>query len=66
MIKKIFKTHNAVYPLMRDPQRNPRCYEMTDQEKLEANRRIEKILEPYFINEAGLKVSSKTGTLIND
>jgi hypothetical protein len=27
---------NLSYPLMRDPQRNPKCYELTDIERLAA------------------------------
>jgi len=45
MIKKIFKkTNDHRYPLMRDPQRNPKCYELTDQEREEAVRRVDGIL----------------------
>ena len=34
MIK--FKDNNLSYPLMRDPLRNPKCYELTDTERLVA------------------------------
>ena len=44
MIKKIFKTVNHNYPLMRDPKRNPKCYELTDQERQEAVQRVDRIL----------------------
>lgn len=32
------------YPLMRDPKRNPKCYELTDQEREEATRRVDQLL----------------------
>ncbi len=45
MIKKIFKlSKDQTYPLMRDPKRNPKCYELTDQEREEAVKRVDKIL----------------------
>ncbi len=45
MIKKIFKSQsNNRYPLMRDPKRNPRCYELTDKEREEAIQRVDRIL----------------------
>ncbi len=45
MIKKIFKlSKDQTYPLMRDPQRNPKCYELTDQEREEAVKRVDRIL----------------------
>ena len=36
---------NHQYPLMRDPQRQPKCYELTDQERLEAVQRVNQLLE---------------------
>ncbi len=45
MIKKIFKlSKDQTYPLMRDPKRNPKCYELTDQEREEAVKRVDRIL----------------------
>jgi len=45
MIKRLFsRPHNPQYPLMRDPQRNPKCYELTDQEREEATRRVDQLL----------------------
>jgi len=42
------------YPLMRDPQRNPKCYELTDQEREEAVQRVDRILrERALENEQG-------------
>ena len=53
MIKKIFKkTNDHRYPLMRDPQRNPKCYELTDQEREEAIRRVDKILYERTIEQS--------------
>ncbi len=72
MITKLLKPQpNFSYPQMRDPKRNPKCYEMTDQEREEAVQRVEKVLAnkklvPHFINESGLKVSAVTGDLVND
>lgn len=54
MIKKIFKTQDHKYPLMRDLQRNPRCYELTDKEREEAIRQVDRILRERAIkNEQG-------------
>lgn len=45
MIKKTFKpSKDLSYPLMRDPKRNPKCYELTDQEREEAVQRVDRIL----------------------
>ena len=53
MIKKIFKkTNDHRYPLMRDPQRNPKCYELTDQEREEAIRRVDRILYERTIKQS--------------
>jgi hypothetical protein len=53
MIKKIFKkTNDHRYPLMRDPQRNPKCYELTDQEREEAIRRVDRILYERTIEQS--------------
>ena len=46
MIKKLFQPQpNLNYPLMRDPQRSPKCYEMTEEERLEAVLRTEQLLK---------------------
>ncbi len=46
MIKRLFQPQpNLTYPLMRDPARQPKCYEMTDQERAEAIHRIAKLLK---------------------
>jgi hypothetical protein len=45
MIKRFFnRTLNHQYPLMRDPERKPKCYELTDQEREEATRRVDQLL----------------------
>ncbi len=50
MIKKLFKSQsNFSYPLMRDPKRNPKCYELTDQEREEAARRVDQLLRERAI-----------------
>ncbi len=50
MIKKLFKPQpNFSYPLMRDPKRNPKCYELTDQEREEAARRVDQLLRERAI-----------------
>jgi hypothetical protein len=70
MISKLFKLHQrGQYPLMRDPTRQPKCYEMTDQERLEASRRVEELLKQrssFYINEAGLRINATTGDLMQD
>lgn len=46
MIAKLFQSKlNHQYPLMRDPQRNPKCYEMTEEERLNALERVNQILK---------------------
>ncbi len=53
MIRKLFKTQpNLQYPLMRDPKRNPKCYELTDQEREEAVRRVDEILRERAAEQA--------------
>ncbi len=50
MIKKLFKPQpNFSYALMRDPKRNPKCYELTDQEREEAARRVDQLLRERAI-----------------
>lgn len=45
MIMKMFKSKpNHQYPLMRDPLRNPKCYEMTDDERKRAIEKIDLLL----------------------
>ena len=46
MIKRLFtkRPSSHQYPLMRDPQRNPKCYELTDQEREEATRKVDQLL----------------------
>lgn len=45
MIKRLFKkSPDHQYPLMRDPKRNPKCYELTDQEREEATQRVDQLL----------------------
>jgi len=41
VIKRILGVDTLVYPLMRDPARQPKCYEMTEQERIEAVKKIE-------------------------
>ncbi len=49
MILNFFKKHNDHrYPLMRDPMRLPRCYELTDTERQEANRKVDELLKERF------------------
>ena len=53
MIKKLFQPQpNLNYPLMRDPQRSPKCYEMTEEERLEAVTQVAKLLEPRRCDDA--------------
>ena len=53
MIKRIFQPQpNLTYPLMRDPARQPKCYEMTEEERLEAVTQVAKLLEQRRRNDA--------------
>jgi hypothetical protein len=45
MIKDLLKVDTLTYPLMRDPARQPKCYEMTEEERLEAVAQVAKLLE---------------------
>jgi hypothetical protein len=45
MIAKLFKSKSHNYPLMRDPKGNPKCYELTDQEREEAARQVDQLLQ---------------------
>ncbi len=46
MILGLFKTRaDHHYPLMRDPHCNPKCYEMTEQERIEALKKVEQLLK---------------------
>jgi hypothetical protein len=45
MIAKLLQPQpNLNYPLMRDPKRNPKCYEMTEEERLESVQRVAELL----------------------
>jgi hypothetical protein len=53
VIKKLFQPQpNLNYPLMRDPQRSPKCYEMTEEERLEAVTQVAKLLEQRRCDDA--------------
>jgi hypothetical protein len=52
MIFKFFQPMELDYPLMRDPQRNPKCYELTDQEREEAVQRVDRILRERALEHA--------------
>jgi hypothetical protein len=45
MIKDLLQVDTLTYPLMRDPARQPKCYEMTEEERLEAVTQVAKLLE---------------------
>lgn len=46
MLRLLFQSKpNHQYPLMRDPHHSPKCYEMTEQERLEAVQRVEVLLK---------------------
>jgi hypothetical protein len=46
MIRRLFRPQpNFSYPLMRDPARQPKCYEMTDQERAEAVLKVDQLLQ---------------------
>jgi hypothetical protein len=45
MIMKLLNPQpNFSYPLMRDPKKNPKCYELTDEERIDAVLRVEELL----------------------
>lgn len=52
MIKKLFQNMPLNYPLMRDPARQPKCYEMTEEERLQAVTQVAKLLEQRRRDEA--------------
>jgi hypothetical protein len=53
MIAKLFQPKpNLVYPQMRDPERNPKCYELTDQEREEAAQRVDQLLRERAVEQA--------------
>jgi hypothetical protein len=45
VIKKLLQVDTLTYPLMRDPARQPKCYEMTEEERLTAVAQVAKLLE---------------------
>ena len=51
VIKRLLRTTSLEYPLMRDPARQPKCYEMTEEERLEAVTQVAKLLEQRRRNE---------------
>jgi hypothetical protein len=53
MITKLFKPQPKFdYPLMRDPKRNPKCYELTDQEREEAVQQVDRVLRERALEQA--------------
>jgi hypothetical protein len=45
LLEKLLSNNNHQYPLMRDPLRNPKCYEMTDEERLAAITKSDELLK---------------------
>ena len=52
MIAKLFQKKQQDYPLMRDPKGNPKCYELTDQEREEAARQVDRLLRERAAEQA--------------
>jgi hypothetical protein len=52
MIAKLFQKKQLDYPLMRDPKGNPKCYELTDQEREEAAQRLDQQLRERAAEQA--------------
>jgi hypothetical protein len=50
-IKRIYQEID--YPLMRDPKRQPKCYDMTEEERLEAIKRIDALREKQLLSTPG-------------
>lgn len=54
MISKFFQPQpNLTYPLMRDPKRQPKCYDMTEEERLQAVERIKALKEKRLLSTPG-------------
>jgi hypothetical protein len=45
VIKRILGIDTLAYPLMRDPRHSPKCYDMTEEERLKAVTQVAKLLE---------------------
>jgi hypothetical protein len=52
MIAKLFQKKQRDYPLMRDPKGNPKCYELTDQEREEAAQQVDRLLRERAAEQA--------------
>lgn len=52
MIRRLFQNVSLDYPLMRDPTRRPKCYDMTEEERLEAVTQVAKLLQQRRRDEA--------------
>jgi hypothetical protein len=52
MIAKLFQKKQQDYPLMRDPKGNPKCYELTDQEREEAAQQVDRLLRERAAEQA--------------
>lgn len=51
MIAKLFRPRpNLTYPLMRDPKRNPKCYEMTEEERAKAVQKVDQLLKKKAVD----------------
>ncbi len=53
MLKFLFQKsrNNLNYPLMRDPLRNPRCYELTETERKQALKLADSLLKKSMVKE---------------
>ncbi len=51
LLKLFESNYPTQYPLMRDPKRNPKCYELTDQEREEASRRVDQLLRERAVEQ---------------
>jgi hypothetical protein len=52
VIKKLLQVDTLTYPLMRDPARQPKCYEMTEEERVEAVQRTEQLLKEKVLEQS--------------
>jgi hypothetical protein len=52
VIKKLLRVDTLTYPLMRDPARQPKCYEMTEEERAEAVQRTEQLLKEKVLEQS--------------
>ena len=51
LLNRLLKPDNRTYPVLRDPNFIPRCYEMTNEERLAALKRSDDLLKKRTENQ---------------